>query len=97
MIILRVFTFLYGALTLLAIAEQGIANQFHWTHLLYPIFSLALMYVAIRTQPVEVLYVGLIGLLLTAVIGGLLTNTFQWSHIIVRLVLSIIIIIVWPK
>lgn len=97
MLFLRIFVFAYGTLTLLAIGEQAFAGEFHWTHILYPIFSLCLMYIAIRPYPVEVLYVGLIGLLATAVIGGLLTNTFQWSHIAVRLILSIAMLFFWQK
>ncbi|MBG9987812.1 hypothetical protein HZY88_02330 [Aerococcaceae bacterium DSM 111176] len=95
MFFLRIFSFLYGALSLLSIAEQIFAGNFHWSHLLYPIFALCLIYVAIQSQPYNLFYIGFIGLIFTAIIGGVFTSTFDWRHIIVRTIITLIVL--WPK
>lgn len=95
MLILRIVTFLYGLLTVTAIGEEAKSNGIQWVHGLYPVFSLCLMYIAIKVEPSIVLYIGLFGLFIAAITSGLITNTFQWKHIIARLVISLILLWSW--
>lgn len=95
MLMLRILTFLYGLLTVLAIGEDAKIYGLQWVHALNPLFSLCLMYFAIKTEPLNLLYIGLVGLLLAAAISGLVMNTFHWSHLIVRLVVSLLLLWFW--
>lgn len=97
MIILRIFIFIYGALTALAVVEEIRATQLNWSHAFYVLFSLFLIYSSMRPNSDWLLYVGLIGLLAIAIYMSLTTNTFQWSHIIVRIIITVIIIGLWQR
>lgn len=95
MIILRILIFIYGALTLLAVGEEITKTQFNSLHVVYIALSLALIYVAIQCEPTWLLYIALLGLLAFAIWVGLSSNTLQWSHIVVRTIISVIMIVLW--
>ena len=95
MILFRIFIFLYGLLTVIAVGEEVKVEQFNWSHPIYILLSLCLMIFAVKTDPEWLLYFGLIALIIFAVFRGVTTNSFHWIHLIVRLITSITLIIVW--
>lgn len=95
MITLRIFIFIYGTLTLLAVVEEIVKTQFNGSHFVYIALSLALVYVAIQREPTWLLYIGLFGLIGFVVWMGVSSNTLQWSHIVVRTIISVIMIVLW--
>ncbi|MGO4938756.1 hypothetical protein ACTQ45_01855 [Fundicoccus sp. Sow4_D5] len=50
---------------------------------------------AVKTDPEWLLYFGLIALIIFAVFMGVTTNSFHWTHLIVRLITSITLVFVW--
>lgn len=95
MIVLRILIFIYGALTLLAVGEEIMKAHFNVSQVIYIALSLALLYVAIQREPAWLLYIGLLGLIGFAIWMGLSSNTIQWSHVVVRTIISVLMIVLW--
>ena len=51
MILFRIFIFLYGLLTVIAVGEEVKVEQFNWSHPIYILLSLCLMIFAVKTDP----------------------------------------------
>ncbi|ULG72230.1 hypothetical protein [Macrococcus brunensis] len=88
MIILKIFIFIYGLLTIIATVSDFNHNGFNWLHSLYLSASLLLMYTAFTANNLILLVIGLVGLMIAAFLTGLFSHDFHWSHHIIRLIVS---------
>lgn len=92
MIILKIFIFIYGLLTIVATISDFNHNGFNWLQVLYISASLLLIYTAFTTTNLTLLVIGLAGLMVAAFLTGLFAHDFHWSHHIIRLLVSIMVI-----
>src|SRR5574344_1624814 len=98
--LIKLHIVLYILLTLFAVIYQISTKGFHWIYLGYVLSSGALI-LSIISYEINVTYltIGLIGLILTAITYGYLFNILHWSHVTVRIVISIVIVFMatWAK
>lgn len=92
MILLRIFVAIYGGLTLLALFEEIKTTGFIPYQLVYFVCGLALLAYAYKPNWLLLLYLGLGGLIVLAIYLGLSQNILNWTHILVRTIISIAII-----
>lgn len=85
----------YSLLTMVATYQDINFQSFQYWHSFYFIGSTLLFIALLPSMPHWLLAFSL-GLLIVITAGnGLLTDTFQWTHIIVRAIISLILIIIW--
>ncbi len=97
MIVLRIFIFLYGALTVLAVGEELRADGFKFPHLFYNLFGGILLFVGFRPDNLILMLIGMIGLLLFIIIYSAQTQTLNRKHILVRTIVTAVVIFLWQN
>ena len=94
MIIIKIIIAIYSALTLLAIGEEMKAGKSSPLLLVYIPFVVAMLWVIFsKNVNINLLAIGLFGLIAAAIFTGIKTDTFDIKHIAVRSMLSIAIMV----
>ncbi len=96
-ILFYVFIIAYSLLTIVAALQDIRLQGFQYWHSFYFIGSIILLISLLPTMPQWVLPLSLVLLVIIAAGNGILTNTFQWNHIIVRTLISFVLSFVWYK
>lgn len=92
MMIIRMIVAIYSILTTIAVGQEIYQNGFHWVYLLYFISSLLILWaVKSTTVNLNLLAMGLVLLIGTAILTGILFNILDLTHIIIRCVFSLVI------
>ncbi|MGO4936508.1 hypothetical protein ACTQ54_02555 [Fundicoccus sp. Sow4_H7] len=90
-----VFVIAYSLLTMLAAYQDINLQGFQYWHSFYFIGAILLLLALLPSMPHWFLPVALVLFVIIATVNGLLTNSFQWTHIIVRTVISLGLILIW--
>lgn len=92
---LYLFVILYAVLTIIAAFADIIGQGFQYWHSFYFIGAVGLLLALIPNLPHWGLPVALILLIIIAIVNGLLTNSLQINHIVVRSIISLIVGLCW--
>lgn len=96
MIIVKVIIALYSILTIVATIADIKENTFNLLHPLYFLCCIILLIATYKNNPV-LLAIGLVGLMGSALLTGIIANNTHLSHHIIRFVISSILLVLFIK